>query len=202
MRVPLFAVFTVAFAVSGCRTRDVFRRLDFSWNRMQVQPRYDAYEGSRFFDDGSTMRAPPPGTVQYSAGPTSRPELEGKVNGEYVTGFPVPVDGKLVERGRSAFEATCATCHGVRGDGQSPVAMYMPRRPPSLMDPAILALPPGRVYEIVRDGYGLMPPYANHLTRLDRWAVIAYVHALERSQHAVLAELPSTLRAELARRAP
>lgn len=201
-RAPVLVVCAVVLTTSACRTENVFRRLDFSWNRMQVQPRYDAYEASRFFEDGTTMRAPPPGTVPYASNLGAAPELEGKVGDAYVTSIPLPIDRSLFDQGRSKFEVTCAICHGVLGDGKTVVAEYMGRRPPSLVDPAILTLPPGRVYEIVRDGYGLMPSYANHLNIADRWAVIAYLRALQRSQHAVVAELPPSVRDELARRAP
>jgi hypothetical protein len=194
----IFGVFAISGA-TGCRTEDVFRELDPSWNRMQSQPRYDDYGVSRFFADGKTMRDPPEGTIPYSDGPAKAPGLEGMVSGVHVSSFPLPVTRASLELGRSRFEVICAACHGLSGDGDSVVANYMPRRPPSLHELRILMLPNGRIYEVVRDGYGLMPAYRNHLTVEERWAVVAYVRALERSRHAVVARLPGPIAAALVR---
>ncbi len=96
----------------------------------------------------------------------------------------------------------CAACHGLAGDGDSPVARNMAlRKPPSLHEPRIRALPAGRLYAVVRDGYGLMPSYAEELSVGERWAVVAYVRALQLSQGARLAELPPELRSEARARA-
>jgi mono/diheme cytochrome c family protein len=198
-----FCAIVVALScLPGCRSRNVFRRLDFSWNRMQVQPRYDPYAGSRFFSDGKAMREPVLGTEPYSTTLVDAAIETGMSNGAYVSGFPLPVTSELVERGRAEFEIICAACHGAAGDGDSVVAGFMARKPPSFEERRLRELPNGRIYQVIGEGYGLMPAYGTHLDVRDRWAVVAFVRALERSRHAVARELPPDLAGELARSVP
>lgn len=145
------------------------------------------------------MRDPPAGTV-----PRGAPEPPWRAGGAYVERIPVRMTRELVGLGREHFDVTCAACHGVLGDGVSVVATKMLQRPPpSLLTDRVRAMKPGRLYEIVRDGYGLMPGYTAQLsTPEDRWAVVAYVRALQLSQRATLSELPAGVRAELAKEAP
>ena len=184
----------------ACRSENTLHELDFSWNRMQVQPRYEAYRESKFFEDESAMRTPPRGTEPYATTPEDAAVTDGVVAGHELTTIPLSVTMQLLDRGRTQFDIVCAACHGVAGDGNSIPAHYMGRKPPSLAEARVRALPSGRIYEIIRDGYGLMPSYATHFDARDRWAVVAYVRALQRSRHAVLAHLPDELAAELRRR--
>jgi len=165
------------------------------FERMLSQRSYRAYEEAALFPDGRAMRPPPPGTVSRQR-VLGQPALtEGLVEGRYVERIPVPVDRALLARGRDRFEIFCATCHGSRGDGVSPVAHNMElRRPPSLLDPPVIGFPPGRVFQVISAGYGLMPSYAFELGAKDRWAVVAYLSALELSQRASLDDLPAGLR--------
>lgn len=197
-----FAVAATAAVAASCRSHDVVRKPDFSFNRMQQQPRYDTYASSSFFDDGKAMREPPNGTVPYSRESALGPPVDGVVDGEYVTRFPVPVTRQLVALGRSRYDSICGNCHGIRGDGDTVVATYMARKPPSLHEVRIRTLPQGRIYRVIREGYGLMPSYAAHVTKDETWAVVAYVRALERSQYAIVARLPPEIAAELARAVP
>jgi mono/diheme cytochrome c family protein len=170
---------------------------------MLEQPRYEAYGQSPFFDDGRAMRKPADFSVSREAVLGSALFLDGIEDGEFARRFPVPVSMALLERGRADFEIVCATCHGVLGDGDSPVAAKMQlRKPPSLLTPDIAAFPPGRLYRIVTVGYGLMPANDYQLDVERRWAVVAYLKALERSQTALLTDLPEGRRAELERQAP
>ncbi len=163
---------------------------------MQRQQKVKAYQASDAFEDGLGMRRPPPGTVPY--GPLLDPAVStGRgPDGRPVALLPVPVDPKLLARGRQRFEVTCAACHGVLGDGESQVALNMSlRRPPSLHD--FRDLPDGTLYQIISEGFGLMPSYANQLSVQDRWAVVAYVRALQLSQHATLDQVPPGARERL-----
>ncbi len=175
--------FVLALMLAGCRTHAVFRKIDPSFNRMQVQPRGDAYEASAFFPDGLTMRQPPRGTVPFLPEPPRD--------------RPPALDRDLLERGKNRFEIFCAPCHGVLGDGNTVVAEHMGRPPPSLHEQRIVRLGDDALYEIIRGGYGYMPPYAAKLPVEDRWAVVNYVHALQLSQNAPIAALPPALRSEL-----
>ena len=129
--------------------------------------------------------------------------IDGIDDGHYAETFPLPVTTALLEEGRVQFGVVCATCHGVLGDGNSPVAAKMQlRKPPSLLTDDIATFQPGRVYRVVTVGYGLMPANDYQLTVEERWAVVAYLKALERSQTAKVSELPPDLQRELERQAP
>jgi mono/diheme cytochrome c family protein len=192
------AALLVALALlSGC---------DALWlDRMKIQPKYLPYAPSHFYGDGAAMREPPAGTVSRETlvGPTELTRgwtrgADGGFVGDFVERVPLPVDAALLATGRRRFEITCAACHGPLGDGVSVVASKMSLRlPPSLLTDQIRTLPDGRLFEVVSEGYGLMPPYADVLSVRERWAVVAFVRALELSQRAPLALVPETERREL-----
>jgi mono/diheme cytochrome c family protein len=183
-RGPALAFVLILGAGAGCEP-------DFE--RMVNQHRYDPYEPALFFEDGLIMRHPPAGTVPHQA-VTSPP---GLVDGTFLERIPLPVDASLVARGRNRFEIFCAACHGRLGDGESQVAENMSLRPPpSFHSERIREYSPGRMYHVIQHGYGVMRSYANELPPHDRWAVVAYVQALQLSQHAALADLPPRLREE------
>jgi mono/diheme cytochrome c family protein len=183
-------------AAPACDESQVWHEMNPTLARMQDQRRATPYGETAAFPDESVMRPPPPGTV-----PRGVPESPWIVNGAYVARGPIPVDRALLERGRDRFEITCAACHGILGDADSVVASKMQlRKPRSLQDPAVRAYPDGRIYEIILQGYGLMPAYDSHLSSAeDRWAVIAYIRALQLSQNATAHELPPDLQDDLAR---
>jgi hypothetical protein len=172
------------------------------------QPRAHAYNESIFFADGLSMRAPPDGTVPRervfgSTALTSGREGEtGQIaaNGERVPSYaktiPLPVTRKLLDLGRKRFDITCATCHGPVGDGNSIVANQMSLRPPPSLhkynDRA-----PGYIFEVISKGFGLMASYAAELTIEERWAVVAYVRALQISQSVTVDRIPPGERARL-----
>jgi len=159
--------------------------------RMIDQRNLRPYESSPLFADGRAMRSPPAGTVSRDS-IVGQPALTGGMeDGRYVTRIPIPVDVALMRRGRDRFDIYCAACHGVRGDGVAAVARAMElRRPPSLLAPPVPALPPGRLFQVVSLGYGLMPAYAEDLPIADRWATVAYLQALQLSQSVALDALP------------
>jgi hypothetical protein len=175
-------------AALGCQV-DLERMLD--------QHKAEAYEPSPFFEDGQAMRRPPAGTVPVTR-VTGSPELvSGMLAGEYTTDIPVPLDTELLRRGEDRFRIFCRTCHGAIGDGDSEVAENMKlRKPPSLHEARIRSFPPGRLYRVVSEGYGLMPAYAAELPYRDRWAVVAFVQALQLSQEVALQDLSPDLRDE------
>ncbi len=173
----------------------------------QDQKKYRPWGENPFFVDGRSMRPLPAHVVPREAPTGPEVLLTGRFAGQYVTELPLRVDRPLLETGRARFEIYCGTCHGLLGDGDSPVAHNMPLRPPpSLLvhqphDPegvgreAHAHLSPGHVFEVISQGYGYMPSYANELRVEERWAVVAYLEALRLSQTARLAELPPELRA-------
>jgi mono/diheme cytochrome c family protein len=114
--------------------------------------------------------------------------------------LPLELTHHLLDTGRHHFEQICATCHGVLGDGDTVVAERMRRRPPSLHEARLVELSPGRLFQIASEGYGYMPGYESVLSVDDRWAVVAYVQALQKSQRLRLAELPPDVAERIRRR--
>jgi mono/diheme cytochrome c family protein len=158
--------------------------------RMIDQARYDVYQQTPYFPNGTIMQLPPPGTVHSAQLQEPAPCLE-------CMDIPIPLTAELMARGRNRFEVYCAACHGLAADGRSKVAQKMTLRPaPSLHTPKYRAYPAGRFYAVITGGYGLMRSYAPDLSISDRWAVVAYVQALQLSQYARLGELPPAMREE------
>jgi mono/diheme cytochrome c family protein len=187
----------------SCDSEENLHEPEWTLSRMLDQPRYEPYGQSTFFDDGRAMRKPVDQTVARETVLGTPLFVDGVEGGHYAETFPLPVTPTLLEEGRIQFGVVCATCHGVLADGNSPVAAKMQlRKPPSLLTDDIATFPPGRVYRVVTVGYGLMPANDYQLTIEERWAVVAYLKALERSQTAKVTELPPRLRAELQRQAP
>lgn len=138
--------------------------------RMLDQKKVEPYESSPEFPDGIALQRPPARSVAREIS-TERPARSRD----------------LMLRGENRFGIFCAPCHGILGDGHSEVARWMSLRPPpSLHEPPVRALTDEQMFTVVTEGYGLMPSYAAALTPADRWAVVAYVRALERSQHVEL----------------
>jgi mono/diheme cytochrome c family protein len=183
-----------------CNNQAAFRQPDPDLNRMLEVPRYDAYEESGFFEDGMTMRQPPEGSLPFRAESTNPAYLRGQDAGRFTTSFPLPLDENLLAEGRAHFEQICSACHGRSGYGNDAVTRHMQRPAPSLHLERIRELPPGKVFSIISRGYGLMPDYAAQLAVRDRWAVVAYVKVLERSQYAPVSSLTHELREEASRR--
>lgn len=140
--------------------------------RMQNQPRYSAFGSSAFFSDGKAMRSPPPGTLSRES------EREGAIDSAAVRVLLESRD--VIQRGGSRFFIFCAACHGERGDGISRVAEnFESPKPPSLVSPPVNAVAPTAVYAVISNGKGRMPSFASELPVRDRWAVVAYLKALD-----------------------
>ncbi|HWU88735.1 MAG TPA: cytochrome c [Kofleriaceae bacterium] len=179
-------------APSGC---------DSELERMIDQPRFASYEPCEVCPDGTSMLQPPAGTVAREAEVGPSELVQGRTAaGAYVDRSPVPLDGGLLVRGRDRFNTYCAACHGRLGNGVSKVAENMTlRKPANLLGPPYPGYPPGRLFTVITEGYGLMRSYAEELPVPDRWAVVAYVQALQLSQHVALDALPPSIREEARR---
>lgn len=188
------ALLASAIALSGCEgCSQMLQRME-----VQGEAKSKPYGENPLFADGRAMRPVPAGTVPRERlaalrGPHAGSRPDG---GGYLTEIPVPLTPALMARGQQRYDVVCATCHGLLGDGQSPVARNMALRPPpSLHD--YREKPVGYLFEVVSDGFGLMPGYAAELPLEERWAVVAYVRALQRSQHAPLEQAPAEERGRL-----
>jgi mono/diheme cytochrome c family protein len=166
--------------------------------RMISQDRFQVWDRSPYLPDEQELQAPPEGAIARDA-PFLDPAMEtGIEGGAYLAAIPMTLTRDLVVAGKARFETFCAPCHGIRGNGVSVAAMNMDlRRPPAIAGRAGRALPAGRIYQVIREGYGLMRPYAEDLPSAEeRWSVVAYLRALEISQGANLDTLPSSVREE------
>ena len=187
------ALLVLVLAAAGCE--GVFPEID--WQQMIDQFKFQPFEACRYFADGRAMQTPPDGTVPHDR-VVGRPALTtGVVDGRYVDAIPVPLTRELLSAGRFGFQTYCAACHGLDGSGASPVATNMElRKPPSLLTEPVRSFPPGRVFQVASEGYGLMPSYSVELSTRERWAVVAYLRALQLSQAVKLSALPPAVRAE------
>jgi len=166
---------------------------------MKIQPKFKAYSANPIYKDGRGMRVPVAGTYSRELA-YNDPALSGgdADAGVFLDHIPMTVDAALLQRGQERFNINCLPCHGANGSGDSVVAQKMLLRvPPSLLTEDIRALPDGKIEEVIRVGYGLMNSYENQLTSQDRWAVVAYVRALQVSQRAPLDEAPPNERQKL-----
>lgn len=163
---------------------------------MMVQRKVKTYRPSELDPDGVPMRPAPAGTVAREE--LRPPEVESGLgpDGKPLQRIPLPVTRESLQLGRARFEVNCAVCHGLTGDGESMVARNMSLRPPPS-----LHLKPGNsdgyYYGVIARGFGLMPSYASHLTPEERWAVVAYLRALQLSQRTPVERLSPAERARM-----
>jgi len=163
---------------------------------METQDKILPYSANELFADGRGMRTPPDNTISREAVVGAPGISTGMVNGELVSQIPIPVTPELLARGRHRFEVVCSNCHGLVGNGDSMIADNMATRlPPSLV--ALGFRPPGFFYQAITLGYGLMPSFSGEIPVDERWAVVAYVQALQLSQNAPVNSLPADVQRRL-----
>lgn len=160
------------------------------------QSKVKLYRPSDFYADGIGMRPPPEGSVPREE--LFPPEVETGLgaDGKPLLASPLPVTRQGLELGRRRFETLCGACHGILGDGNTPVARNMSIRPPPSLHLKVKN-GDGWFYQVISRGFGVMPSYASHLTVEERWAVVAYLRALQLSQRARIDLVPPEDRARL-----
>jgi mono/diheme cytochrome c family protein len=171
----LLAMITVSALVAGC-----------SGSNMDSQPKYHEYEPGALFSSGTALQAPVPGTV-------ARDDLDRDT--ESVEKPQVTV--ALLKRGRDRFEVYCTPCHDRTGRGAGIVVQRGMPKPPSYHDTRLRNAPDQHFYDVISNGYGAMFSYADRVRPRDRWAIVAYIRALQMSQHASLADVPVDKRSQL-----
>jgi mono/diheme cytochrome c family protein len=169
---------------------------------MANQPRYDPLEPSDFFADGMSARPRIPGTVARGELAIDGFMATGKINGADGDGFPMPVDAQVMDRGQERFNIFCSECHGKVGDGNGMIPSRGFRRPPSFHTELLRAAKTGHFFDVMTNGFGSMPSYAGQVPVEDRWAIIAYIRALQLSQNGTINDLPPDMRAKLGGGAP
>jgi hypothetical protein len=165
---------------------------------MDSQPKYEALEHSDFFKNGSAMRVPVPGTVARGDLRADDIYYLGKDgSGKLVEHAPVQISMPLLRRGQSRFNIYCSPCHDRTGAGQGIVIKKGFLPPPSFHIDRLRDAPDGHIFDVITNGIRNMPAYNHQIPVADRWAIVTYVRALQRSQNAALSDIPEELRSEI-----
>jgi len=193
-----------ARARGGCTKRNAARRHELAsafmvvgalWlsgceramHDMYEQPKYKPGAPSSLFPDGSSARTPPEGSLPTSSRSSTSQSLASASASASASAFasvrPATSPALLV-RGRERFDIYCAPCHGLSGDGGGMVVRRGFPAPPSYHTDNLRKVPDVHIYDVISNGYGVMYPYADRIVPEDRWAIVAYVRALQLSQHA------------------
>jgi len=183
--VPLWLSLSVA--VGGCR------------QDMHDQPRYKPLARSDFFGDDRSARPLVADTVARGQLKDDDHLYTGKVNGELARTFPFPVTAGVLSRGQERYGIYCTPCHGLLGRGDGMIVQRGFRTPPSFHNERLRGSPPGYFFDVMTHGFGAMPDYAAQVSVRDRWAIVAYIRALQLSQHASLDDVPADKRILLER---
>jgi hypothetical protein len=174
--------FLAVLVLCGCRSE------------MYDQPRYKPYHASEFFEDGTSARPLVAGTVPRrdpnELGKATAEHFDtGKIAGVLAETLPFPVDRSVLERGQDRFRIFCTPCHGELGNGRGMIVLRGFNPPPSFHSDELRKKPVGHYFDVMTRGFGTMYSYASRVPPKDRWAIAAYIRALQLSQHAVVAEL-------------
>jgi len=161
---------------------------------MDWQERFDPQAANAMFSDGRAMRPLVAGTVPRGfLREDSRFYFGRDDAGNFIASLPVPATGELLTRGQERYEIFCAPCHGASGDGQGVITTgnygYIPA--PTYHSDDLRSRPDGYLYAVVANGVRSMPGYGRQVPVADRWAIVAYIRALQRSQHAEASDVPA-----------
>jgi mono/diheme cytochrome c family protein len=208
----------LALTLSGCE-----RAMQDMYN----QPKYKPLAASAFWPDGRASRPAVPGTVAFSGGalagtssgiegelplpatdaPTYPIDDQGHVKADLaldspqplVAKNPLPITARTLARGRERFDIYCSPCHSVVGDGDGMIVRRGFPSPPSYHTDRLRNAPDAHFYGVITNGYGMMYSYADRVAPDDRWAIVAYIRALQLSQYARIADVPAGRRDQLAK---
>lgn len=211
-RCRLVAVIAFAALASGCQ------------QRMADQPSFKPLQPSTFFDDDRSARKLVPGTVARGHLGVNRAFFTGRMqegqapsapaqgaentkqafeeNAAFVREFPIPVTEKLIQHGYNRYMIYCVVCHDPLGTGQGKIVERGYTTPPSYHIDRLRNAPVGRLFAVATEGYGSMPSYAAQIPPEDRWAIVAYIKALQLSQHFPVESLTPEMQAALSAAAP
>ena len=212
----VLSVATMALTLSGCEK---------AMRDMYSQPKYTPLATSRFWADGRSARPSVDGTIPHSGGATagtssgrlsrSTPPLPGAPtypideNGQIKANLtpgsgtpltatnPLPIDHATLARGRERFDIYCSPCHSIAGDGDGMVVRRGFPSPPSYHTDRLRNAPDAHFYSVITNGYGMMYSYSDRVAPADRWAIVAYIRALQLSQNARIGDVPPAQRAAL-----
>jgi hypothetical protein len=165
---------------------------------MHDQAKLEPLEGSEFFADGRASRPLVPGVVPRGGLRLDQHYFTGRTGEVPADSFPHPVTREMLLRGRERYDIFCAPCHDRVGNGLGMVVRRGFRRPPSLHIDRLREAPPGYFVDVITRGFGAMADYSAQVPPADRWAITAYIRALQLSQNARIADVPPEARKGLA----
>lgn len=166
---------------------------------MHDQPRLKPYAKSTFFADQRSMRPLVPNTVARGRLFEDAHMNLGKVDGKDAETFPMQITKEILARGRERFGVYCINCHGMAGDGNGMIVSRGLKRPPSYHIDRLRQAPPGYIFGVITNGFGVMYDLSDRIKPEDRWAITAYVRALQQSQNSTLDDVPPAERDRLLR---
>jgi mono/diheme cytochrome c family protein len=179
------ALLLVAVDGAGCR------------QDMHDQPKVRPLRESEIFADKRSARPLVPGTVARGTLREDTALYTGKIGKDFVTEIPVKVSAELLDRGQTQFQVFCSPCHGRTGRGDGMIVQRGFKKPSSYHVDRLRRMPIGYYYDVMTNGFGAMSDYAAQVTPEDRWAIAAYVRALQLSQYAPAADVPADKHGEL-----
>jgi mono/diheme cytochrome c family protein len=162
-------------------------------NGMEDQPKYEPFEESAFFDNSMSARPMVANTVARGQLHADGLLYAGQVDGALAEEFPFPVTTEVLARDQERYNIYCTACHGYAGYGDGIVAQRGLSPPPSFHQERLRLLPVGHFFDVITNGIGAMYAYGDRIEAEDRWAIIAYIRALQLSQNATLDDVPPDL---------
>jgi mono/diheme cytochrome c family protein len=210
-----YAYLTLLFVVVAAVSVLGFRGTEFTKPPLEVfadmdhQPKYKAQGASAFFADRQADRRPPVGVVAYGRSENVQdPKFLAaddhlyrgvSADGSYARGYPagVEISAQFLRQGQNKYAIYCAACHGALGDGNGITKQYGMGATPTYHDDRLRGVPEGEIYHVITAGKGNMLSYADKLEPADRWAVVAYVRALQRAQTGAVADVAAAHKTEL-----
>jgi mono/diheme cytochrome c family protein len=184
---PSCLLLLAALVVSGCR------------QDMHDQPKFEPLEASSLFVDGRSSRAPVEGTVARGQLREDAHLYQGlQPDGQPVATFPYPMTPEQLQQGRERYDVFCSPCHGRSGDGLGMIVRRGFKQPTSFHDPRLRDSPPGYFFTVITNGFGQMSSYASQVKPEERWAIVAYIRALQLAANAPVESLSEEERQRLA----
>ncbi len=159
---------------------------------MWIQPKLKPLHEDNLFPNGQGSRPLPEGTVAVGRLEDDSHMYTGRVNGKLVKNFPIPITKKVLDNGQEKYHIFCSHCHGALGDGKGMITqrgLVLTRTPPTYHTDRLRDMPIGHFYDVITNGYGTMLGLAERVMPEDRWAIAAYIRALQKSQHTKVSDV-------------
>lgn len=196
VKLHVLLIIVISLLISGCYQGRPSKDEPIHLNpNMDNQPKYRPQAESKFFEDGSTMRTPVEGSVaRGELREDTRYYIGKEENGDFIKAIPIDIDMKLLIRGQERYNIYCSPCHSRIGDGRGIVVERGLVPPTSYHIDRLREAPDGQIFDVITNGLRNMPPYKYQIPVEDRWAIVAYFRALQRSQNATIDDIPEDMK--------